>query len=211
MGLDMVDPANYPRRAWQYLPGQRRVKLAPDICCDTPNAGSAGLSTYDDAYGFNGTLELYDFRLVGKKEMYVPYNTYRLTYAPKAEDIVKPKHLNPDHVRWELHRVWVVEATLKPGKRHIYQKRVFYLDEDSWTVLASDQYDARGELYRSALLHLAFSYDAGAPNSDAQVFYDFIGGSYYFTGWYGKYFLNYIDAKPASFWTPDSLAGKGVR
>ena len=125
------------------------MRLAPDLAYDTPNPGAAGAGTYDDVSVFNGAIDRFDWKLVGKKEMYVPYSSYRLTYHKTAADITKPNHLNPDLVRWELHRVWVVEATLKPDKRHIYSKRVFYLDEDSWTALASDQYDARGQLYRS--------------------------------------------------------------
>ena len=83
--------------------------------------------------------------------MYVPYNNYRLRNIKDPAEMTKAGAVNPDLVRWELHRVWVVEATLKPGKRHIYAKRTFYLDEDSWTALASDEYDARGQLFVSGL------------------------------------------------------------
>ncbi len=121
--IDAVNPLKQPRRAWQYLPGQRRVRLAPDLAYDTPNPGAAGAGTYDDVSVFNGAIDRFDWKLIGKKEMYVPYSSYRLTYHKTAADITKPNHLNPDLVRWELHRVWVVEATLKPDKRHIYSKR----------------------------------------------------------------------------------------
>ena len=140
--VDSVNPLKQGRRAWQYLPGQRRVKLAPDLAYDTPNPGAAGAGTYDDVSVFNGAMDRYNWKLVGKKEMYIPYGNYRLTYHKNPADLTKPNHLNPDFVRWELHRVWVVEATLKEGARHIYAKRVFYLDEDSWLAVASDQYDA---------------------------------------------------------------------
>ena len=118
--IDFVNPLKQSRKAWQYLPGQRRVRLAPDLAYDTPNPGAAGAGTYDDVSVFNGAIDRFDWKLVGKKEMYVPYSSYRLTYHKVAADITKPNHINPDLVRWELHRVWVVEATLKPGKRHIY-------------------------------------------------------------------------------------------
>jgi hypothetical protein len=209
---DAVNPLKQARRAWQYLPGQRRVKLAPDIAYDTPNPGSAGSSTYDDSWVFNGALDRFDFKLVGKKEMYVPYNTYKLNYHDKAADITTPNHVNPDLVRWELHRVWVVEATLKPGERHIYSKRTFYIDEDSWIALASDEYDARGQLYRGAFAHMAYSYDVQAPNSDNHLFYDFVSGSYNITGVYGPYGgVKYIDPLSKAQWAPDSLAGTGIR
>ncbi len=123
--VDAVNPLKQPRRAWQYLPGQRRVKLAPDLAYDTPNPGAAGAATYDDVSVFNGAIDRFDWKLAGKKEMYVPYNSYRLTYHKNPADITKPNHLNPDLVRWELHRVWVVEATLKPEKRaHLLEARV---------------------------------------------------------------------------------------
>lgn len=210
--VDAVNPLKQPRRGWQYLPGQRRVKLAPDIAYDTPNPGAVGASTYDDAWVFNGAMDRFDFKLVGKKEMYVPYNTYKLNYHEKAADITTPNHINPDLLRWELHRVWVVEATLKPGKRHIYAKRTFYVDEDSWIALAADAYDARGQLFRGAFAHMAYSYDVQAPNSDNHMFYDFVSGSYNITGIYGPYGgVKYIEPLSKAQWSAESLAGAGIR
>ncbi|WP_342116599.1 DUF1329 domain-containing protein [Pseudoduganella sp. OTU4001] len=212
LAVDAVNPVVQPRKVWQYLPGQRRVKLAPDIAYDTPNPASVGSATYDDTWIFNGALDRFDFKLVGKKEMIVPYNAYKISYHSKPADITGPKHVNPDMVRWELHRVWVVEATLKPGKRHIYSKRVFYIDEDSWSAVAADQYDARGQLYRASFDHLTYSYDAQALQTGNHMIYDFVSGSYNITGMAGPHGgTRYIDPLKASEWTPDSLAGTGVR
>ena len=211
MLVDAVNPLMQPRRAWQYLPGQRRVKLAPSIAYDTPNPGAAGAATYDDSGIFNGAMDRYDWKLLGKKEMIVPYDANKLVYAKNASTVLKPKFLNPDDVRWELHRVWVVEATLKPGKRHIYAKRVFYLDEDSWAALASDEYDAHNTLYRSSFDNFTFSYDAQAPFAECMVTYDFIAGSYSLSGLVGPYYgVKYIKSLPASEWSPDALAGAGI-
>jgi len=212
MVFDAVNAAVQPRKVWQYLPGQRRVKLAPDVAYDTPNPGSAGSSTYDDAWIFNGALDRYDFKLVGKKEMIVPYGTYKLFAAKVAADVVKPNHLNPDFVRWELHRVWVVEATLKPGKRHIYSKRTFYIDEDSWVALASDEYDAHGQLYRASFDHMMYAYDVQATYTGNHVIYDFISGAYNLTGMSGPYGgVKYIEPLKPAQWSPDALSGAGVR
>jgi len=213
MAVDVVNPLKRPRRAWLYLPGQRRVKLAPDISYDTPNPGTAGSATYDDSWIFNGAMDRYDFKLVGKKEMLVPYNTYKLTTHKKAAEVTTPNFINPDLVRWELHRVWVVEATLKPGKRHIYAKRVFFLDEDSWTALASDQYDATGKLYRSSFAFQSQSYDVQAPFGDTFAIYDFNTGAYNITGLFGPHQgLRYMTELPKeSAWSPDALAGSGLR
>ena len=210
---DYVNPMKNGRKAWQYLPGQRRVKMAPDIAYDTPNPGSAGASTYDDAWVFNGAMDRYDFKLVGKKEMIVPYNAFKLAYAKDPYAATTPGVLNPDFVRWELHRVWVVEAALKPGKRHIYAKRVFYVDEDTWTAVASDQYDARGNLYRAGFVYTFPMYEAATPNASTQATFDFTTGGYNVAGMLGAYpvGVKLIDPLPASQWSSEVLAGAGIR
>ncbi len=210
--VDPLDMGTKDRRAWSYLPGQRRVKVAPDFAHDTPNPGTAGGNTFDDIFIFNGSMDRFDFKLVGKKEMFVPYNAYTAVYQSKQDDLLKPNHLNPDLVRWELHRVWVVEATLREGKRHVYSKRVFYLDEDSWAALASDEYDARGQLYRVGLAYMAPSYDLPAPYTDMFSHYDLAARLYSVTGFIAetgglRHTKPYADRE----WTADSLAGAGVR
>ena len=210
--VDPLDIGTKDRRAWSYLPGQRRVKVAPDFAHDTPNPGTAGATTFDDTFIFNGSMERFDFKLLGKKEMFVPYNAYTAVYQSKQDDLLKPNHLNPDLVRWELHRVWVVEATLREGKRHVYSKRVFYLDEDSWAALASDEYDARGQLYRTGLAYMAPSYDLPAPFTDMFSHYDLVARLYSVTGFIAetgglRHTKPYADRE----WTADSLAGAGVR
>src|SRR6478672_5418978 len=211
--IDPLDIGTKDRRAWSYLPGQRRTKVAPDLSHDTPNPGTAGATTFDDTFIFNGSMDRFDFKLVGKKEMYVPYNDYQAVYLSKQDDLLKPNHLNPDLVRWEMHRVWVVEATLKEGKRHVYSKRTFFLDEDSWTALASDEYDARGQLYRSSFAFQSYSYDVQAPFGDTFVIYDFNSGAYNITGLFGTYGgLKYMTELPRdTAWTADALAGNGLR
>ena len=210
--VDPLDVGQQQRRAWSYLPGQRRVKVAPDLAHDTPNPGTAGASTFDDIFLFNGSMDRFDFKLVGKKEMIVPYNAYDAVYGAKQAELLKPDHLNPDLVRWEKHRVWVVEATLREGKRHVYSKRTFYLDEDSWAVLASDQYDARGQLYRAGFAYMAPSYDLPAPYTDMFGHYDLIARVYSLTGFIAETGgLNHVKPQPEREWTADALAGAGIR
>jgi hypothetical protein len=214
-GMMLIDPVDYVlggRRAWSYLPGQRRVRLAPDLSYDTPNAATRGAQTFDDALLFNGKMDRFDFRLAGKKELYVPYNAYRAVYQATAEELLGPRFLSPDLVRWELHRVWVVEATLKPGKRHVYGRRVFYLDEDSWAALLSDQYDLRGQLYRVGMAFMAPSYDVPAPWADPFLHYDLVTGVYAINGWPGASgWLRHVECPSENEWSPDALAGAGVR
>ncbi len=210
--VDPLDLGTKDRRAWAYLPGQRRVKVAPDLAFDTPNPGTAGATTFDDTFIFNGSMDRFNFKLVGKKEMFVPYNDYKAVYGSKQDDLLKPNHLNPDDVRWELHRVWVVEATLKEGKRHVYSKRTFYLDEDSWAALASDEYDARGQLWRTGFAYMTPSYDVPAPYTDMFGHFDLVSRVYSLTGFIAETGgMRQVKALPEREWTADSLAGAGIR
>lgn len=206
-----MNPVEQPRRAWSYSPGQRRVRAAPDFSYDTPTDASGGIETYDDITMFSGVMDRYDFKLVGKKEMFIPYNIYKAAYETKAEDLFKPNHLNPDKVRWELHRVFVVEGTLKEGKRHIYSKRVYYFDEDKGAAMA-DIYDLSGKLWRVKLSGGTPSYDIPAANYRGGLTYDLVNGTYYMsshTAETGGMPLG--PQRPSSYFTADALAGGGVR
>ncbi len=215
-GLLIISPIDFfhhKSKVYSYLPGQRRVKLAPDLLFDAPNPTLAGISCMDEIGVFSGSMERFDFKLVGKKAVIIPYNTYKLLYYSQPDELLKPNHLNPDLVRWELHRVWIVEATLKPGKRHIYTKRRFYLDEDSWAAIASDSYDARDQLYRTTFGYMAPSYEVPAPFSDVASHYDLNSGQYALNSWPapgGGGFRN-AEPLPEREWTPDALAGSGIR
>jgi len=135
---------------WLYFASQRRVRRAPTYQYDAPVLNTENLQIVDQYAQFNGPVDRYDFKLVGKKELYVPYNTYKINSpANKVEDAVKPKFLSRDLTRYELHRMWVVEGTLKEGMRHTFPKRTFYIDEDSWTILVQDLYDAQGKVWRT--------------------------------------------------------------
>ncbi len=146
---ETLDQSKENRRAWIYNAGQRRVRRAPDVAFDNPGTAADGLRTSDQFDMYNGSPERYDWKLVGKKEIYVPYNSYRLHQAKvKPDDVIRPLHINQDLTRYELHRVWVVDSVLKPGQRHIYKRRTLYIDEDSWQIVAVDCYDARDQLWR---------------------------------------------------------------
>ncbi|MDX1432899.1 MAG: DUF1329 domain-containing protein [Gammaproteobacteria bacterium] len=157
---ETLDQVAEPRRAWSYNVGTRRVRQAPNIAYDNPGTASDGLRTNDQFDMFNGALDLYDWTLLGKREMYVPYNSYELHGNHlQYDDILTPQHVNPDHLRYELHRVWVVDSVLKPGKSHIYKRRTFYVDEDSWQILVVDIYDERDQLWRVSEGHVINYYE----------------------------------------------------
>lgn len=150
--LTHMKPDDSPSQVWQYLPGQRRTKLSPDLAYDTPHPQSGGVAGMDQSFGFMGPLDRFDFKLVGKKEMLIPYNNYKIFSSECSFDKYFKKNFpNPECIRWELHRVWVVEGTLKQGKRHIFSKRVSYLDEDSYAAGLVDYYDMSGKIYRATV------------------------------------------------------------
>jgi hypothetical protein len=170
---ETMDQILTPRQAWTYNTGQRRVRRAPNVAYDAPGTASDSLRTTDDFDMFNGSPNRYTWELKGKKELYIPYNSYKLhSDSLKYDDILKAGHINPEHVRYEKHRVWVVEANLKEGTRHIYKKRVFYIDEDSWQIHVADSYDNRDQLYRVAMAHGLNYYDVKTHWSTLDVYHD---------------------------------------
>lgn len=170
---ETMDQVKTPRQAWTYNTGQRRVRRAPNVAYDAPGTASDGLRTTDDFDMFNGSPDRYTWELKGKQEMLIPYNSYKLhSKETKYDSLLTAGHLNPDYVRFEKHRVWVVEATLKSGMRHVYGKRVFYIDEDSWQIHVADLYDARGELYRVAEAHGLNYYEVPTHWSTLEVYHD---------------------------------------
>ena len=139
-----------PIDAWLYFPGQRRVRRSPTFSYDNPVPGYENLLMVDQYPMFSGPLDRYDWKLVGKQELVVPYNTFKFNDSTrKFKDIFGPDHPQRDLIRYELHRVWKVEASVKSGMRHLFPKRVMYLDEDSWMNLVQDLYDAQGKVWRS--------------------------------------------------------------
>ncbi|HET7202625.1 MAG TPA: DUF1329 domain-containing protein [Steroidobacteraceae bacterium] len=178
-----IDQVREQRSAWIYNSGQRRVRRAPDLSYDNINDGTEGLRTTDQFDAFNGAPDRYDWKLVGKKEIYVPYNAYKLSNKKLKykDDVVRKNTPNADLMRYELHRAWEVEATLKPNSKHIYAKRVFYLDEDSWNVLYEDVYDTRKQLWRVSIHPAIQYYDAKVPWVRANIWHDLGNGSYLLT------------------------------
>ncbi len=174
---ETIDQVNEPRKAWQYNAGQRRVRRAPQVAYDAPSEGS--LSTSDQTDMYNGSPDRYNWKLVGKKEIYIPYNSYKLMDEnAKYKDIIQAGHIDQDYARYELHRVWHVQGTLKGNARHIYATRDLFVDEDSWQIALADHYDSRGELWRMAEGHAMQFVNANATWYAAQISYDLMSGRY---------------------------------
>jgi hypothetical protein len=208
-----LDQVAEGRQAWLYNPGLRRVRRAPHIAYDNPGTASDAQRTNDVNGMFNGATDRYDWELVGRREMYVPYNSYRL-HSDKLtyDDIVKPGHINPEHTRYELHRVWVVDAKLKPGTSHIFARRTFYLDEDGWNILVMDQYDGRGEIWRVSESHVINYYEVPVTATTLEVHYDLQNGRYLAFGLNNQDPIErYNITMDVREFTPDAIRGAGRR
>ncbi len=174
---ETLDRSIDPRKAWQYSPGTRRVRRAPNIAYDNPGTNSDGLSTSDSFDGYNGAPDRYDWTVIGKSAKFVAENSYDSINTPYA-DFIHPLHLNQDVLRYELRRVWTIEANLKPNTRHVYGRRVMHMNEDSWTLMAAENYDGRGELWRVQEEHGIQRYNVPLCNKAAEIVYDMQAGRY---------------------------------
>lgn len=170
---------NKDNDAWLYFPGQRRVRRAPTFSYDNPVPGYENLLAVDQYPMFGGRLDRYDWKLVGKQEMVVPYNTFRFNdQNKKLEEVFGADSPKRELIRYETHRVWKIEATVKPGQRHTFPKRVIYLDEDTWMMLSADLYDAQGKVWRVQESYPYVAWELPACVYQGYVGYDLNVGRY---------------------------------
>ncbi len=210
------EPYNYlttSRLAWSYNAGTRRVRLAPGYGYDQSLGGSNGTMTIDEDRLFNGAPDRYNWELIGKKEMFIPANGYRTEVADlKYEDLLTPNHADPDYIRYELRRVWVIEATLKEGSRHLYGKRRLFLDEDTWHAVMVDNYDTRGSLWKYAFVNYFYHPDMSAWRAGASFYHDLNSGDYLGYNLTNERrqssIINKGDMRKSDF-TPDRLRAQG--
>lgn len=210
-----VDQFNHSQDTWQYFPGQRRVRKVPNLAYDTPNFFMSGVSNSDQFNVFFGPMDRYDMKLIGKKEMYVPYNMNRWWLAD-PEQKMTDGHPSPDHLRFELHRVWIVEGTVVPGKRNVLAKRRFYVDEDTWQGVMADAWDASGSYWRMDLAFPVIIWELPGVVTWTNLTYDFHTGVYCVPAEIGKtrqprQYTIMPKRWPESEFTPETLAGEGVR
>ncbi len=207
-----INTKRYDFAAWRLLPGEHRVRKAPGISYDVPDIDAAGFMSLDEYYMFFGGLDHYDFRIVGKREMYVPYNNNRLYTRPVSE-VLGPAHANPDDMRYELHRVWVIDGTLAGGKHDIVAHRRLYLDEDTWLAVYSDSWDDAGNLWKFGQASMYLMPDVPAVIVGSQFDYDFELGGYAFAFAFNgePQAYNVTSPHPASLFSPEALSARSVR
>ncbi|MBL4583638.1 MAG: DUF1329 domain-containing protein [Pseudomonadales bacterium] len=181
---ETANQSDHPRIVWKYYTGQRRVRRAPDAGHDSPSADADGLFVSDQVDGINGAINArFEWEIVGKQEMYIPYNNFDMNQPNVSyDDLIQKGHINPKWSRWELHRVWVVKGKLKQGQRHVYGSRVLYIDEDSWQVAVHDMYDVKDNLWRTMELFTTIFWDANISWVQGYTTYDILAKRYYVRG-----------------------------
>jgi hypothetical protein len=200
-------------QTWVYLTGQRRVRKLPNACCDSPTPATAGVMSTDEIEVFLGRTGKFNWKLLGKKEILVPYNNNKLLQPTSNDEVLGKNHMNPNVMRWELHRVWVVEATVKEGQRHQAPHGVYYIDEDTWTALLADRWDAKGQLWKTLWQSVVIMPDLPATTSMTFGFYDLLSGASYTNQLLNEKSEHYkiVPAFQDSIFTPDGLIGAGLR
>jgi len=180
---ETLDQVRSPRKSWVYVPGQRRLRRTPDLAYDTADVNTNSIRTIDQVDMFNGAPDYYEWTLVGKQELYIPYNAYKVHQGDlKNSDILHDHHLNSALLRYEPHRVWVVEAKLRVGFDHRYETRRYYLDEDSWSIIYAEEYSKDGQLLQVSEAHTINYYDVQLVFPTLEVTYDLENNRYYAEG-----------------------------
>lgn len=207
-----IDLARAPLQAWEYLPGQRRVRRSPSLAYDAPTPDGSGILSFDEYYVFSGSPDRYRFTLLGKREMYVPYNNNRFQQMPVAA-LAKPHFADPGAIRYELHRVWVVDAELAPGKRHLAPHRRLYFDEDTWFAVYCDAWDEDGHLWKFSQGTMYLVPDLPAVVLAGNLTYDLEQGGYVLALSFNDAPVQFKLMKPhdAAAFSPETLAAEGVR
>jgi hypothetical protein len=197
--------------AWRYIPGEHRARKAPSLSYDTPDPDASGYESLDDYYLFFGGQDRYIFRLVGKRELFIPYNNNRLAVHP-AREAMTPMHANPDALRFELHRVWVVEGTLAPGQHHVAPRRRLYLDEDTWIAVYSEAWDEDGRLWKFGHATMMMLPNVPAVIGASRFIYDLVSDGYcydFVLSPPGEYRVTTMHS--SDLFRPDALAAESLR
>lgn len=205
MRMDTTEPS-----AWSYIPGQRRVRLAPETKYDTVATSTGGLILFDEINLLDGKLDRFDYSQIKLREMIVPFNSVKSQFLP-AEQVDMKNHPNPDHMRWELRRVYEVTGDLKPGQRHVNKRKVYFVEQDSWSIVGYESYDQAGRIFRTGMTQPFFRSDVNVVNAQSILMWDLTKNIW---GWVLHYHDGYIKSVPVqseASWSPDSLAGGGIR
>jgi hypothetical protein len=201
------------RSAWIYSPALRRIRRAPTVAYDNPYEGTDGNQFYDQVDMINGKLDRFTWKLIGKKEMIIPYNSAKINdHKLKYKDICKPGHVDQDLARYELHRVWIVEANNKPEVRHTFKKKVLYFDEDSYVPSLIDNYDQRDQYYKFQEGHTIYAPNVQTVGTVPELIYDLQTGGYFATALINEDVPNDFSVSfDKEYFTPDAVKKRTTR
>jgi hypothetical protein len=169
--------------------------------------------SFDELNVWTGRLDRFDWKIVGKKEMFIPYNNNRIMQPKSDAEVIGPHYVKPEYQRFELHRVWVVEATLKPGQRHQAAKGRYYCDEDTWICALADRWDANGQLWKTLWYTNIVAPDLPGTVSTQYGYNDLLSGTAVISDLYNTKpaHLPQKPRFPESNFTPEALSGESVR
>ncbi|MES1943358.1 hypothetical protein PC39_04542 [Salinisphaera sp. PC39] len=176
---ETLDRRRSERRIWVSVPGTSRLFRVPPVGYDNPRPSTDGLMFVDQIDMYNGAYDRYVWKLQGRRELIVPYNAYPLHSGEvEYDELLDEGFPDPEYTRYERHRVWVVEASERGGASHRFGTRVFYIDEDSWSILLVENYDHAGRLWRFQEGHAAQYYDLQLTYTAPAFIYDLKDGRY---------------------------------
>ena len=69
----------------------------------------------------------------------------------------------------------------KPEVKHTFKKKVYYVDEDTWTVAMVDNYDQRDQYYKFQEGHIVCSAEILSCSTIPEIIYDMQSGVYFAT------------------------------
>lgn len=213
--LNPSDNSQKMKRVWIYQPGLRRVRRAPDASHDVPFTATGGNMVYSEQYLFSGMMDRFNYKLVGKKEMFIPYNNFNISFNCPDKKVMTPRYANPKCLRWELHRVWVIKATLKPGKHDIYSKRMYYFDEDTYQGGLYDSWDHAGQLDRVGLMTSVPFPKYHVIEATSDIFYNLNKHGYFYTHFSARTSYQAYEIRtqpwPESMMNARNMQGSGIR
>lgn len=200
---DITEPT-----AFSYTPAFRRTRLAPETKYDTVATSQGGLILFDEINLLDGKLDRFDYSSIKLREMIVPFNTVKSQFLP-AQEVDMQNHPNPDHMRWELRRVYEVSGNLKPGQRHVNKRKVYFVEQDSWNIVGYDSYDQADRIFKTGMTQPFYRSDVGVVNAQSIVMWDLTKNVWGWVLHYHDGFIRSIPVPSESSWSPDALAGRG--
>ncbi len=156
---------NRPDDAWAYLAGSRRVRRVNEVVLSS----SPGLNTWDPdhAGGFAAKPQEYNYKYLGDRAMLACAHARHSPEQPCPTD----GRATACPEAWEMRHLYVIEVTPRPERiKGILQSRtVVYVDSEMWFNPYVDNYDRKGELWKTQIYLLAYR-DRPVPDAKVAIY-----------------------------------------